>query len=643
MNTALAQRFYEYSAWRNNLASRVSAYRSWLKENDLGDAQVELRMERLLRRLREDKLSIAFVAEFSRGKSELINALFFADYGKRLLPSSSGRTTMCPTELLWDANLPPRIQLLPIETRATHAPTEEFKAYPEEWVTLDLDLGSPDALANAFQRVRDIKRVPPEQAALYGLHDAPGQDGLVEIPCWRYALINFPHPLLEQGVVILDTPGLNAIGTEPELTLNLLPNAHAAIFLLACDTGVTQSDADVWQRHLAVAPHRHASRLVVLNKIDTLWDGLRNEEEIAGEIESQRHDTAQHLNLPPDRVLATSAQKALLAKINGDAALLSRSGLPELERRLADELIPGKQHIVREAARADIEDLLSGTRSILHTRLQGVVEQLNELRTLRGRNIDTVENMMRKARGDKEIFEYGFLRYQALRRVFVQHSDRLFTSLGMDAIDEEGRRTLEAMQQKLFTPGLRGAMAAYFDNIRFKLSAAEQCIGDIEELMSAMYRKFSEEHGLRLDTPTSFSMLRYRKEFEHLERNFHNHFDTALTMLTHEKLRLMRKFFETLASQVRRVCHVANRDVDGWLCAVLAPMETQVHERQLQLRRRLESIKRIHQATDQLESRIAELEAMEGGLRHQIDSLSFIAADMTRVLDLQELPLAAAA
>jgi hypothetical protein len=39
--------------------------------------------------------------------------------------------------------------------------------------------------------------------------------------------------------VILDTPGLNAIGTEPELTLNLIPNAHAVLFILAAETGVT--------------------------------------------------------------------------------------------------------------------------------------------------------------------------------------------------------------------------------------------------------------------------------------------------------------------------------------------------------------------------------------------------------------------
>ena len=86
---SLVKRFQAYSAWRANVASRIGAYRRWLQENELADAQTELRIGSLLERLGEDKLTIAFVAEFSRGKSELINAIFFADYGRRLLPSST--------------------------------------------------------------------------------------------------------------------------------------------------------------------------------------------------------------------------------------------------------------------------------------------------------------------------------------------------------------------------------------------------------------------------------------------------------------------------------------------------------------------------------------------------------------------------
>src|SRR5215510_16426744 len=192
---SLVQRFQAYSAWRANVASRIVAYRQWLQENDLAEAQTELRVTQLLERLSEDKLTIAFVAEFSRGKSELINAIFFADYGRRLLPSSTGRTTMCPTELQWDATLAPCLRLLPIETRATNVTTTEFKKFPEEWRVVPLDVGDAEALVEAFQQVRVTKRVPIEEAKHYGmfLQHASSQaagfaaDGMVEIPSWRHA------------------------------------------------------------------------------------------------------------------------------------------------------------------------------------------------------------------------------------------------------------------------------------------------------------------------------------------------------------------------------------------------------------------------------------------------------------------------
>ena len=103
----LAQQFAAYSDWRSQLSCALDAYRIWLTDNDLSDAQTDLRFAQLLDKLRDDHLNVAFVAEFSRGISELINAIFFADYGNRMLPSAAGRTTMCPTELLFDASKPP--------------------------------------------------------------------------------------------------------------------------------------------------------------------------------------------------------------------------------------------------------------------------------------------------------------------------------------------------------------------------------------------------------------------------------------------------------------------------------------------------------------------------------------------------------
>ena len=101
------------------------------------------------------------------------------------------------------------------------------------------------------------------------------QDGdKVEIPAWRHAMISYPHPLLKSGLIVLDTPGLNALGTEPELTLSMIPNAHAVLFLLAMDTGVTKSDLEVWQKYVQPAATR---RIAVLNKIDLMWDELKTD------------------------------------------------------------------------------------------------------------------------------------------------------------------------------------------------------------------------------------------------------------------------------------------------------------------------------------------------------------------------------
>jgi hypothetical protein len=626
----LVAHFEAYSAWRSRLTDNVGDFRNWLNEQELNDAQTDLRIQHLLDRLRDDKLNVAFVAEFSRGKSELINAIFFADYGQRLLPSSAGRTTMCPTELMYEEGREPCIQLLPIETRGADTTTTEYKRYLDEWKVVPLDIESSDAMVDAFLQVSQTKRVSLDEAARYGLYNEKDEnnivtvheDGTVDIPCWRHAIINFPHPLLKQGLVILDTPGLNAIGTEPELTLNLLPNAHAVLFILAADTGVTKSDIEVWRNHIGNQQGHQKGRLVVLNKIDGLWDELKSSEEIEREIDKQVSTSASLLGIKPAYVFPVSAQKGLLAKINQDEPLLAKSRLLALEKSLSDELIPSKQEIVRDNTRGEIEHMGANIHSILDARLSGVREQLDELLGLRGKNEDVIEHMMSKVKKDKEDFEKGLQRFQALRSVFSQQTNILFAHLGMEALKTEVKNTRVAMVEAKFTKGMRDAMNKFFRDANENIAQSAKQIEEIKGMMGAMYKKFNEEHGLSQAAPAQFSTLKYHKEIARLEKAYNEHFNTVLNLLTHEKFSITTKFFETLANRVVHVYEVANQDVESWLKAIMAPMETQVREHQLHLRRRLESIKRIHKATDTLEDRITELQHMEAGILGQLQDLS---------------------
>jgi len=76
---------------------------------------------------------------------------------------------------------------------------------------------------------------------------------------------------------------------------------------------------------------------------------------------------------------------------------------------------------------------------------------------------------------------------------------------------------------------------------------------------------------------------------------------------------------------------------------VMAPLETQVREYQLQLKRRLESVKRIHQATDTLEERIRELTQMESTLLKQLAEMSALVEGLRSTLSARTELAAAAA
>jgi uncharacterized protein YdcH (DUF465 family) len=619
----------QYGAWRARVAAALDNYRGWIEAADLLDAAAEQRLTRAQARLADDRLSVAFVAEFSRGKSELINAIFFADYGQRILPSSAGRTTMCPTELLYDAALPPCIRLLPIETRAQHLSTSDFRDDAAAWTVVPLDLDAaaqqPERMQEAFRQVSQTRRVPLDEAQRYGLYDdtdpdlaaAVGEDGLIEIPQWRHAIINFPHPLLKQGLVILDTPGLNAIGTEPELTLNLIPSAHAVLFILGAETGVTKSDIDVWRAHIGGG----AGRMAVLNKIDAMWDELKTPLENDAEIERQQRSVAQLLSLDARQVYPVSAQKALVAKINQDMALLEKSRIGQLEAALFGELIPARQDIMRRQMKDDLDALAKAQQAQLAARGRDHVEQLQELKSLRGKNQTVIAHMMRRVDAEKKEFDASLFKLQGTRAVFTRLSTELYSTLGMDVVQHLVDAVRAEMEAARFATGMRAPVRSFFEQARANLDQSNAKLGEIAAMMETMYRKFSIEHGLALAVPTAITLERYRKEIDAIEAVYQKQFGTATLLIT-SRGTLLQRFFDSIASRMRRSFRAANTDVEAWLKVVMAPLESQIRQHREQLRGRQASIARIHDATDSLEQKIQAFEATQGELDQQKERLA---------------------
>jgi hypothetical protein len=639
------QDLQQYADWRAQVAQALEQYRGWAQAAELLDGAAEQRVARALARLRDDRLSVAFVAEFSRGKSELINAIFFADYGQRIVPSSPGRTTMCPTEFAWDPAHAPSIRLLPIETRAERLATSDYRDVPEAWTALPLDLSAPERMHERFLQVSLTRRVAPDEAQRYGLYDPDdpdlaatlGDDGLVEIPRWRHALINVPHPLLQQGLVILDTPGLNAIGTEPELTLNLIPNAHAVLFILAAETGVTKSDIDVWRTHINAGP----GRIVVLNKIDALWDELRTTQDNDAAIARQQHDAARLLGVADAQVFPVSAQKALVGKITGDLGLFEKSRVGALESALFHQLIPARQDILRRQLQDDLATLTGAQAALLAARGRDLVEQLQELQGLRGKNQGVVAHMMRRVEMEKKEFDASLFKLQGTRAVFTTLSTALYSSIGMDVVQGHVDAVRAAMEAARFSTGMRAPVRVFFEQARASLDAAAGKIAEIAAMMESMVRRFSTEHGLALALPATLSLERYRREIDAIEAIYLKQFGTAALLIT-SRGTLLERFFDSIAARIKFAFREANGDVEAWLKGVNAPLEAQIRQHRDQLRHRQASIQRILDATDSLEQKITAFEAAQHDLEQvkaRLASLSGCVAAALRA-DLPELQAA---
>ena len=612
------EQFDQHGAWRREFALRLKLLAEWMRGHDLLNAAVEERLRRLEAQVRSDKVMVAFVAEFSRGKSELINAIFFAGYGRRIMPASAGRTTMCPTELGYDAEVPPCLRLLPIETRLqTHA-LMEWRAVPEKWTRIDLDVNDPRQLAQALEKVAEVRHVTKDDARALGfwhdenIDDNPlvSADGLIEVPKWRHALINIAHPLLKQGLVILDTPGLNAIGAEPELTVSLIPQAHAVVFILAADTGVTKSDLAIWREHLITEDDENISRLVVLNKIDTLWDALSSPQQVQAQIERQRTSSADILGLPVAQVIPVSAQKGLVAKVTRDEALLEASCLPNLELALAEGIMGKRQRILRAAVAGGIAELRIEAGRSIHVRRRDLAEQMDELRGLKGKNASVIKHMRARIEQEQTEFDASGARIHAVRSVHLKLLREVFNLLGTPTLKTELVELTNSLKQPGIKFGVRKAYGQTFSRLRDALRRAETTSVEIHTMLMASFKQLNAEFGFSLQTPRAPELTRYERDLDQIERS-HLQYLGVTNVIKLSQPDFSERLVRALSTRLRVVYESALGEFELWNKSAAAQLDAQLRERRRTFSRRIEAIERIQNAATGLDERMGEIDVQE--------------------------------
>lgn len=583
----LTQQVEAYHNWKKELIRQIGRYRLWLQDNNLFSDDISTRIRHGLELLIEDELTIAFVGEYSRGKTELINALFFSDFGQRMLPSQAGRTTMCPTELFFDRSANENyLMLLPIETRTGSLSLQQLRKQPERWVKHGLDERDPEIMREILGEVARVKSVAPDQARALGFdegmleHDR-NNPGNVLVPAWRNAQISIRHPLFERGLRILDTPGLNALGSEPELTISMLPKAHAIIFVLSADTGVTASDMTIWKEYIDTENSDHrAGRFAVLNKIDVLWDDLQGEKHTNEAIERVRGYTADHLGIRQQDVIPLSAKQGLVARVRKNNDLFARSNIGNLEQLIIQRILMHKEQLITQSLINDLLGMLQNSQAVMQTRLESLEE---ESQACSGTNMDkaALARLADRAQKDYDFYYKKLITLRSSRRLMGSQGDMLKSLVAEDRFEAHAEKIRTSMSKSWTTAGMNSAMDQFFELLESDFSNLLSEGRLAEKMVGSIYRRYNEDTRARHLEPIPLRAGRHVIAVRELRKKARRFRGSPKNLLTEQSV-LVQRFFNVMVSEARTLHTRVRSDVERWPSEALLPiMQYSMEQKQL--------------------------------------------------------------
>jgi hypothetical protein len=623
----LASQMDAYLQWRQEIHRELTRYRGWLIDHNLHTPELESKLNEAFDTLKQDRITIAFVGEFSRGKTELINALFFSHYGLRVLPSGTGRTTMCPTELMFDANAAGSyIRLLPVATRMVGSSLASFRKIPDKWVQIPLDTQDPRMMKKAFMEVAKMKSVTPDEAIAMGFQtDLLQKDGTIPekvlIPAWRHALVNFDHPLLRQGITIIDTPGLNALGCEPELTFSLLPEAQSILFLLSAASGVSATDLDIWNRHIRdLALQESTGVYAILNKVDAVWDELESDQHNHRVLGEMRAHCARQLAIAPDDILCISAKEGLLAQVEGNMQRLDRSFLPELEDLLSHDMMRRKEHLIQKSVIKDIHTMLHDNRKTLLRRRASLQSELRVLKAKESDRQQQLEQVLAQARHEQTYYHKKLILLKSSRKMILRESEAMLTPVNANKLSGYLKEAGSALTSSWTIVGMNSAIDSFFDNVRRDMQELATQQAKIQSLVANIYAKYEAEQGLApLDYPR-FEPKEYLRRMDDL-RTKAGSFRRNLRKLLTEQKATSKRFLSTIVNEGSTIYRLYGKVARTWLNDVLLPLFNNAQEQKNLLDEHILKLRHLSKNNGNVEQRAEEMETMLEEFEEQIKQL----------------------
>ena len=311
--------------------------------------------------------------------------------------------------------------------------------------------------------------------------------------------------------------------------------------------------------------------------------------------------------------------------------IVRKSRINQLESAIADSLIPAKQEIIRLNIAGELDGVITATRSLIERRLLDVDEHAEELKELSEKNIEVVEHIMRKVQNEKSSLESHMQRFQAIRTVFTKQTNKLFNYLNLEVLDRLIAETKRDMTNSVTTIALQKCISDFLDIVQASMDAAINQSKEVIALSEDIHKDFQEEHGLGEITPRPLLLGRYKQQISRLEAK-HSHLKRTRNLFFKEQMSITNRFYDSVVSVIRNIYGKASKDAQDWSKSLMLPLESQVREHHTQLRRRLESVKRIHKASDTLENRLDELKAVRNNIVYQQSEMDGLIDGVNNIL-----------
>lgn len=577
------------------------------------------KLDGLRSRIDIQRLQIVVLGESGCGKSELINALFLAGLGYRLLPTNGLHPTRTTVEVRYDSQLPIGLWLLPMETR--NLALSVLRADPQAWQAMPIDGDNAASTAHSFAALAQV--VADGDAATRS-----------EVARWRYAIANVPHPLLEAGLVIVEATGFK--GSEPETINELLTSADAVLLVLDSIGSMSATDLSRWEPFFrspsaSAGMGQGSARLVVLNKYaaEVASGNGTTDGTAAQQRESSAQRIAEQLEIDPDCVIPIPAHLGADSLDTQDVNNTVRSQLGLLERTLARRLCSRRDQLT-DSVMGVLADVIDNAQQELDGERFRTLDAMRNLNELRAKNEKLMTLVKMQSSAKRQRLSAIIKDLQGVKTLHTRLGLELDALVDTNAAKNEMQTVRQAILQSQTAREAMEITRQYLDNAHVCIEAIDAKIEEVRSLFTQIGAQLNSEFPNATYEVHPFPTQRFTKELHKTRMQAVN------DMLNVGSLRAWRadnnaeQFASTVGARVVNIFDIARREATVWLRGLYTALEVPVRAEQT-AGVSLDSMERVKSAELDLTSRIAELQGTQDVIKHKHSALAELRAQLAPI------------